>query len=275
MTAKVWPVASVNAFSTTLNGSIDNAVTTITLTSVTGLSTSGGILVIDRVDGSGNSTPTLREYISFTGVSGLTITGVTRQVAGSTAQSHNTNAVVEEPISVTHWLDLQTHIFTEHTATGTHVLSTPTIASPRIFTNLNASGASGVISDFTVVRNLSVSGASITGAIPLYPVWVMPLNSSAATTSLGLPLQLPRAGNFEYFSIALRAPASSCSLVFDVNKNYTSIFEASTRPSILGGGTFVSTASLLTKVVARGDLISIDLDAGGNYSDATMVAGLI
>lgn len=237
---------------------------------MTSLSTSGGILVIDRTDGSGNSTPTLREFISYTGVSGFSLTGVTRGVAGSTAQSHNTNAIVEETVSVTHFLDLKTFLEVEHTTTGTH-----TMASPRITTNINASGASGVISDLTVVRSLSVSGASITGALPLYPMWVIPGIASGATTNAGLAITMPRPGNFTSFWMATRTPVSAASLTIDVNKNDASIFDTIGRLNILGSGQFSSTASIATKAFAKGDQITIDIDTGGNVQDISIQAEAI
>lgn len=118
MAATLWPVASVNGFSTTLNGAITDSDTSIILTSVTGLSTSGGILVIDRVNSAGTKTPSLREYISFTGISTNTLTGCTRGVASSTAQAHSSGAVIEEIFSVTHVLDLITFLQVSHDSTG-------------------------------------------------------------------------------------------------------------------------------------------------------------
>jgi hypothetical protein len=79
-----------------------------------------GILVIDRIDSNGNLTPTNVEYISFTGVSGSTVTGLTRGLAGTTAKGHSIGAVVEFVPDVT-WADAINDVFTEqHTATGNH-----------------------------------------------------------------------------------------------------------------------------------------------------------
>lgn len=122
-----WNAPTTNAFSTTLNGSISDSVQTITLNSVTGLQNKNGVLVIDRQDSSGTNTPSKREYISFTGVSGSTVTGVTRGVAGSTAQSHADGALVEAIIDVTQWNDLVDISKVEHTVTGAHIISAPTI----------------------------------------------------------------------------------------------------------------------------------------------------
>lgn len=57
--------------------------------------------VVDRVDSNGNLTPTKREYITFTGTSGATLTGLTRNADSSgTDQEHSVGAIVEFVIDV-------------------------------------------------------------------------------------------------------------------------------------------------------------------------------
>ena len=126
MSAKFWESSSTNAAQTTLNGTINDSVQTVTLTSVTGL-VAPGVIVLDRQDGSGNDTASKREYISFTGISGSDLTGVSRGVAGSTAQSHSSGALVEAVMTATHWSDMVDFLQTEHDATGKHVISTATV----------------------------------------------------------------------------------------------------------------------------------------------------
>lgn len=126
MATTLHEAPTANAYQTTLNGSITDSDTTVTLNSVTNL-VAPGVLVIDRQDGSGNDTPSLREYITFTGISGSDLTGVTRGVAGSTAQTHSSGALVEATTTVTHWGDMVDYLQSEHDATGKHVISTATI----------------------------------------------------------------------------------------------------------------------------------------------------
>lgn len=271
MAQTLWPAASANAFSTTLNGSINDTVQTITLTSVTNLSASGGVLVLDRQDGSGNDTPSKREFITFTAVSGSDLTGVTRGVAGSTAQSHSSGALIEETMSVTHWNDMRSFLTNEHTSTGTHVIGTATISTARLITNLAASGASAVISDLTVNRYFNlVSGASLLGNFPLNPMWYAPGFASAASTNV-MRLIMPTAGTFQFFTMMTRTPVSTASLTIKINKNGASIFDTIGRPNILGGGTFVSTASIGTKAFVAGDIMTMDIDTGGNVADITLI----
>jgi len=83
---------------TTLNGALDDATTTIVLTSgtnFTGVSTG----VVEPTSTNTSGTPTWgilvdTEIISYTGVSTHTLTGVTRGAFGSTAAAHNTGATV-------------------------------------------------------------------------------------------------------------------------------------------------------------------------------------
>jgi len=95
----LWGGNSLGALTTTLNGSLsDNAFgtggsgTTITLTSTASFPTTGT-----------NYIQVGSEEISYTGVSGSTITGITRAVRGSTRAAHSTGATVTDTSSWTGW----------------------------------------------------------------------------------------------------------------------------------------------------------------------------
>jgi len=133
--SSLWKTATANAFNTTLNGAVGSSDTSITLTAVTGLQ-APGILVIDRQNASGVNTPTLREYIGYTGISTNTLTGVTRGLVTSSSQSHASGAVVEEVFTVTHWNDLLTILLNVFTSGG--ALDTTKVAdltTSQTFTN--------------------------------------------------------------------------------------------------------------------------------------------
>lgn len=108
-----------NFWSTSLNGAINDSVTTITLNSTVGLQAPGR-LVINRQDSTGKNTPSAREVISFTGISGSDLTGVTRGADNSTARSHADGSLVESAIVVGNWDALYKVIDQEHNADGTH-----------------------------------------------------------------------------------------------------------------------------------------------------------
>lgn len=299
--ATFWRVATSNAFNTTLNGTIGSADITITLNSVTGLQ-APGVLVIDRQDGNGNNTPTVREYISYTGISGSQLTGVTRGRAGSTAQSHNSGALVEETMSVDHWEDLRVIFTAEHTAnTGLHVIGTATInytqthrlavtsiASIARLEYNNAIGASlasinrlevgqligvsGVsLNTLNIKTNLSASGASLEG-LPVRPAWFLSGTLSGASANIGSPLSMPQNGTVQFAYATSRIGASQASIFFDIKKNGTSILASSNVLSIPINGTFASTASIATNTFIAGDVFTVGT---GNVSsmvqDVTIV----
>jgi hypothetical protein len=254
MSAKLWRAGTSNAFNTTLNGNIVAGDTTIALTTTSGLQ-APGVLVIDRRDANNTATPNLREYVSFTDISSNNITGVTRGLGGSSAQSHLSGAIVEEVLSVTQWNDLLDFLQVAHDSAGNIVAAgTASIATARIHSLLNA------------------SGASILGNFPIHPVWVAQGMLSGATVGIGKPLPMPQNGVWEFFSATTRTPASLATLTIDINKNFGSVFsDQGTRLFFPLNGTFVSTASIGTKSFNRGDIFTVDVDNGSLASDLTVL----
>jgi len=92
-----WGLASfggtvANALTTTLNGAIDASTTTIVLTSVINFPSTGtNHISIDNED------------ISYTGISGNTLTGVTRAARGTTAVSHSDGATITNTSDFIAW----------------------------------------------------------------------------------------------------------------------------------------------------------------------------
>tara|TARA_R100001440_G_scaffold45301_1_gene65029 strand:- start:165 stop:2300 length:2136 start_codon:yes stop_codon:yes gene_type:complete len=92
-----WGLASyggtvANALTTTLNGAIDASTTTIVLTSVVNFPTTGT-----------NHIQIGSEEISYTGISGNTLTGVTRGARGTTAASHSDGATITNSSDFIAW----------------------------------------------------------------------------------------------------------------------------------------------------------------------------
>jgi hypothetical protein len=236
-----------------------------------------GVLVLDRTDSSGVSTPTTREYITYTDISVNQITGVTRGVAGSSAQAHSSGSIVEETMSVTHWGDLLSFLKTSHDTAGNIVLSSlATMAILRVYTDLNISGASFTASSVRILQAINATGASITttglrvlenldvtgasfAGLPIHPVWIFSASASSVSSCASPILHMPQAGSFSWFSVGLDNFASGASYIFNVMKNGSSIFDAVNRPTVAGGGTFVSTASIATKSFVAGDQFWIDI----------------
>jgi len=270
MAAQIWKTGTQNAVSTDLDGTLAAGATTIPLTSTTGLQ-APGIITIERVDANGVASANV-EYVSFTGISGNSLTGCTRGLAGTSDIQHDSGAKVEETWTVTHWGDFLTAFGLSHDTSGNiAATSLATLIDARVYRSLNMSGASAVFSEVTVNTRLYASGASLVGSFGFRPTWVMGGNLSGPTTSASKSLPMTDAGSWQFFVATLRTPASGGSLVIDMNKNGTSIFEAGTRPTIPGGGTFVSTASINTKAFVAGDTFTVDIDIGAYCDDLTVV----
>ena len=203
-------------------------------------------LVIDRVDGTGALKPVAQwEYVKVTNISTDTLT-ITRAQGGSTDQAHSSGAVVEAVVTSTMFEEWYNALNPEHTASGGHIMA-------------NA----------TVTNSLQLSGASVTGFERTF-VWQMKGTASGPTTNVER-LIAPFAGNFQSFTMMTRTPVSGASLNVTLFKNgNVSVFNTITVPTILGGGTFASTASILTKNFNRGDILSVDIVTGGNVADITL-----
>ena len=229
-------------------------------------------LVIDRVDSAGTLKATsLWEYVKVTNVAGNTLT-ITRGQSGSTGQAHGSGAVVEAVATAAFFEDWHAALNPEHTATGGHVITgTLTVAGMNLASIATIANAG--IGVANIATSLVVSTASVVG-LGLNPSWYIPSLPSNATTGLGRPAPMPRAGTLKFVTIALNGIISSPSIFFDINKNFNSIFDAGTRP-LLANTTFVSTASIATKNFDAGNVLSVDLDFGGNSVDAIVVASAI
>jgi len=121
----IYPT-SKNAVQKTLAAALlEGATTSVTLNNVTGIQNKAGIFVVDRVDANGVATPSKREYISFTGVSGSTLTGLTRNAdEGGSDQDHAVGAIVEFVSDVLQQQALIDDFLVEHDDGGTHKKAT-------------------------------------------------------------------------------------------------------------------------------------------------------
>lgn len=122
-----------NAIQKTLNTGLNQGVTaSLTLNNTTYVDNKPGVIVIDRIDTNGTEkSASEREYIEYTGVSGSTLTGLTRGVSNSTDQDHATGAVVEFIVDVTWGTRVAEALATvvtdaDHEAVNTTNIVTPT-----------------------------------------------------------------------------------------------------------------------------------------------------
>lgn len=261
MASTVYLAPTQSFLQKTLNGAITDSADTITLSSTTNLQAPGTI-VVDRVDSSGNSTPALREIIAYTGISGNDITGCTRGFDGSIAQSHADGAIVETTITAAQYNALATILSTGLDGNG----------------YLKAISSPVSIADLRVSNRIDISAASVTG-VGLFPVWRGAGGYSGPTTTIGGILTAPKVATWSWISVKTRTVASGASVVFDVVNNGTSIFAGVTRPTIPGGGTYISTASINTKAISPGQDLRADINAiaagAGVITDVVIQGGTV
>jgi len=167
---RFYKAPTENYVQTTLNGSITDTDSSITLTDASKFQ-APGYIVVDRLNSIGTSTPASREIIYYTGKVGSTLTGCSRGADNSTAQAHADGARVESMPTIGMWNDLVGIVSTAIDATGTKLLvSTATITGA-----LNVSGASIVgislnnISSATItnsnIGNTFISGGTINNSV--------------------------------------------------------------------------------------------------------------
>jgi hypothetical protein len=284
MSVNLWEATNYDFYTNSLATGIASNSTIIYLPSGASGLVAPGVIAIDLYsDAGGALTTTLREFVSFTTVTTGQdqISGLTRGIGGSTGLAHNIGALVYGGITNTHWTDLVDFLQTGHDASGKHVIGTATIAYTEDIQMAVTSTASiakayidtipatTALMSLVTVFAINVSGASLVGFPAPNPggLPIMYVAGGLATgTNLTPYLIVEDAVTLKSVSATLRSPVSSASLIIDINNNGTSIFDTATQPSILTGGTYVSTASIKNPSLVSGNLISLDIDTNPGSS---------
>lgn len=130
----IYTIPTQNALQSTLDAELSAGGTSMTLADdwssyFTGVSaTNPAILVIDRQDANGTDTPSKREYVEVTNVSGATFTIGTRGKNGSTDQVHSVGARVECVTDVETWRSIKDTFEVNHDSTdGSHDFSSSNV----------------------------------------------------------------------------------------------------------------------------------------------------
>lgn len=144
-------------------GVADAVVTTIPLTSATGLPTDTGVeIVINRVDSAGTKTPSAEETVVGV-VSGDNLVSCVRGVEG-TAQAHSGGSVVEVLITNDMWNDVVDGILAEHAQDGAHTDITGTTITLTGDLEASAISASSVtVSSFVDACSITASHITLGG----------------------------------------------------------------------------------------------------------------
>ena len=135
MSNTIFLAPEVNFLEKTLNGAINDSAGTITLNNTTNIK-APGYAVINRVNSAGVATPSAREVIFYTGISGNDLTGCTRGADSSTARDHNDGAIVEFAPTAGMWNSLATIVSAGFTGDG----YLKAINSPVSIANLQLKG---------------------------------------------------------------------------------------------------------------------------------------
>jgi hypothetical protein len=254
--ATLWKLATSNAFNTSLNGNVGIADTSITLTSVTGLQ-APGVLVLDRTTLAGTATPTAREYISYTGISTNTLTGVVRGLGGSTAQTHTSGNLVEEVFTISHWNDMVTAMLNLVTSAGIlDVTKVTDLTSSQSLTNKTLAGAalSGTLSGSPTFSGKPVFTATV-------PTLVTDTDGSTVTFDLS-------AGNIHNVvlggnrTLALSNASVGQPFVIRLTQDGTGSRTVTWFSTIKWAG---GTAPTLTTTINKADAFGFICTSSGNY----------
>jgi hypothetical protein len=94
--AVLYSVPTQDFLQKTLDAALNTGVTaSATLNNMTGVQNLPGIFIVDRVNTNDVETPSKREVIAYTATSGVTVTTLTRGLAGTSDQDHAVGAIVE------------------------------------------------------------------------------------------------------------------------------------------------------------------------------------
>lgn len=187
----LYYVPSVNGLQKTLGAQLDTGVTaSLTLNNATSIQNKPGVCLIDRVTPGGVENPAAsREYVAFTGVSGSTLTGLTRGVGGSSDQDHALGAVVEFVPDVVWAQAINDAITAEHSVAGVHdATKVAMLAGTQTFTgDKTFSGAVVLPSGQSFVGDIKLAtGANIqVNSTDPYRTIVIPAGSMSPTTTSG------------------------------------------------------------------------------------------
>lgn len=282
----LFKAPTTNYISTTLNGSINDSVDTITLNSTTGMQYPGYV-VIDREDGNQNATPNAREVVSYTGITGNQLTGCGRGADNSTARSHNDGALVETIMTAGMWNDLR-DIVEGVTPDGSNLLGASATISAITHTarlvvtsiasvsraEIKQMGLTSVASIaradliqlsvtsvatipmVAITTHIDASAASVTGfGGGLNLSWNVP-GGLASMANVGGMLVVPSSYTAKYMVGYVQTPASIASVsAFVVKQGGTVVGML----GIVGAGTYGSSASLAVTALSVGDNLTLDI----------------
>lgn len=271
--ANLFIAPTVNYKQTTLNGAIDDSVSTITLNSVTNLQFPGYI-VVDRTDSNGVSTPSAREVISYTGISGNNLTGCTRGADNSTAQAHSDAAVVETMPTIGMWNSLATIMNTAIDSNSyLRAINSPVsiargqftqIVTPSVASITEIRNTRAFLGAITVATSINASGASVVGfggTGGLNALFQVP-GGLASIANIGGLVPIPASFTLQFMEAFVQTPASVASVGIFLLKNSAVVGTV----HILGGNTYASSASFTATSLVASDVLTMDIRSNASLA---------
>lgn len=294
---------TTNGLQKTLDAQLDEGHTTaMTLSNVTGVQDKPGVVVINRIDAdSAELSAAVREYVIFTGVSGSTLTGLTRGVGGTTDQDHAVGSVVEFIPDITVFQALIDAFLVEHneadathktalvamlagaqTFTGAKTFGAGLLkaTSPQITTGINDSSGNELIkvtATGSAVNELTLANAATGNNVTL--------SVTGGDTNAGLDLKMKGTGKYRKPSV-LQIPcfAAGTSTATGDGKAFFEVPEELNGMNLTGCGAFVYTAGTtnttdvqIRNVTDSQDMLStkITIDSGETSSRTAATAAVI
>lgn len=172
-----------NGLQKTLDAQLDQGTTaSLTLNNTTGVQNKPGVVVLNRIDANGVvQAASDREWVTYTGVSGSTLTGLTRGIGGSSDQDHAVGTIVEFIFDITAaqsiaealatLVDGTTHTTVNATnvvtPADTQTLTNKTLTSPKIGTAINDTNGNElikVVATGSAVNEITLTNAATGGA---------------------------------------------------------------------------------------------------------------
>lgn len=269
-------------YSTPSNNAVQKTLTSIlaagnttsaALSDVVGIPNLPGIMVIDRVNTANVATPSIREYIAYTGTSGSTVIGLTRNVDnGGTDQAHAVGAIVEFVPDVT-WAGSIYTALSNLVSTSTLAVDTTKVVTPSSFLstlNTNLASISTLSNKFyvnaTFTGNVNFSGASVsgisTGGTGGFNALFQVPGGLASVSNIGGLIPVPTTFTGQFMSAYVQTPASIASISVFILKNNSTYGVI----SIPAGGTFASSASISSAGLVAGDTLTMDIRSTASLS---------
>jgi len=257
-----------NGLQKNLDAQLNVGVTSqMTLNNTTGIQNKPGVVVIDRIDTSGaEKSSAVREYISYTGVSGNNLTGLTRGLGGSTDQDHAVGAIVEFIPDVTVFQAINDVITTEHGTDGTHdATKVAMLAGTQTFTGAKTFG-SGLLKATRPRITTSIDDANGNEVIET-PATASAVNQVKITNAAtGNAPTVEASGDDTYIPLLLKGKSASPRVggVYD-NGNLTGAVTIDMKKGTRQKGTLTGNVTITISNPSEGEVLELFLlqDATG------------